>query len=338
MLPTLECLQRGQLGIALLYALLLGFRLASEGRYVFLGGLVLAWAGVVKLIPALPVAFLCWQAWVEVARRRETSARASALSMGVLVGGLLFLVAVPSALLGWNANARHLETWARKVVTNTDPGNESKFHIDSATNQSLSNAAHSLAVSLRPEGPDDLRTLARRFAHSPAELRFGVDQASARLRLADVFTHRIVLVAEGLVLLMLLGLSLVSRSEELAARAASFGMACLGMILVSPVAWTHYYMMFVPAIPFVPLSLAMGRRTRTAWVMAAIPAVLVWVHYLAKPWAGSFGVLGLGTAAAVTCGGASSGRSVPSGRTETVLTFFGSIRSAMLSGSADGCG
>ena len=296
-LPTLECLQRGQLGIALLYALLLGFRLAAEGRRVFLGGIVLAWAAVVKLIPALPVGFLCWQAWVAVARRREGPGRASALAFGVVAGGVLFLVAAPSVVLGWDANARHLRTWARKVVTNADPGRESKFHIDSPTNQSLSNAAHTLAVTLRPEGPDDPRALARRFARTPEELRFGVDAASALMRKADAATRRAVLAAEGLVLVALLALSVAPRAgPDLAGRASAFGLACLGMILVSPVAWTHYYMMFVPAVPFVPLRLASRGRTKSAWAAAAVPAALVWAHYLGKSWAGPVGLLGLGTA------------------------------------------
>ncbi|MGH8515406.1 MAG: hypothetical protein ACREV8_15990 [Gammaproteobacteria bacterium] len=47
---------------------------------------------------------------------------------------------------------------------------------------------------------------------------------------------------------------------------------------------------------------------------------------------------GTGTAGSVSCGGGSFGKSVPSGRTETVLTFFGSISSAMLCGPSGGCG
>ena len=57
LLPTLECLQRGQVGIALVYSLLLGFRLSLGGRswpIWCLGGVVLGWPIVVKLIPAYP--------------------------------------------------------------------------------------------------------------------------------------------------------------------------------------------------------------------------------------------------------------------------------------------
>ena len=59
--PTLDCLQRGQLGILLLYLMLLGFRLVLEGgswQKSAMGGLVLALSIVFKVIPVLPVFFL----------------------------------------------------------------------------------------------------------------------------------------------------------------------------------------------------------------------------------------------------------------------------------------
>ena len=61
-LPALDCLQRGQLGIVLIYSLLLGFRLGMiPGSWLKagLGGLVLAWPVVVKLIPAYPSRASC---------------------------------------------------------------------------------------------------------------------------------------------------------------------------------------------------------------------------------------------------------------------------------------
>ena len=56
--PTLNCLQRGQIGVVLLYPLLLGFRLVLLGKRRtswFLGGVVLALPVVLKLTPILPV-------------------------------------------------------------------------------------------------------------------------------------------------------------------------------------------------------------------------------------------------------------------------------------------
>ena len=47
-LPTFECLQRGQMGVALLYAILLGYRLVldrPDRLGLILGGIALAWGG-----------------------------------------------------------------------------------------------------------------------------------------------------------------------------------------------------------------------------------------------------------------------------------------------------
>jgi len=96
LLPTLECLQRGQVGIALLYPLLLGFRL-TLGRRSWpiwsLGGVVLGWPIVVKLIPALPVAVLLLQHWsaaLAPSRSSRSLGRAAAVTLGLALGVFLF--------------------------------------------------------------------------------------------------------------------------------------------------------------------------------------------------------------------------------------------------------
>lgn len=302
-LPTLECLQRGQLGIALLYALLLGYRLvigSAGGRGRFAGGVVLAWAASVKLLPALPVGFLLCQTWalaLSPRRARGDAGRAAAVGAGVLAGAFLFLLAVPAATLGWEANRRHLASWSRKVLTNDDPGRESKFHIDSATNQSLPNAAHSLAGRLSGGGPGDLRSLALRFATNEGERRWAEDWAAAHRRRSDRATALAVKAAQALILALLLGLAVAPPRDDPAGRALGFGLASLATLLVSPVAWTHYYMMYCPAVIAAPLWLARWGRPRAARAAAAVPAALVWAHYLAKRSVGPVGLLGLGTAA-----------------------------------------
>jgi hypothetical protein len=255
---------------------------------------------VVKLIPALPVGFILWQRWgfVVLARgSRIELVRASALSMGVLAGGILFVLAIPAASVGWSANLQYLHTWTRKVVTNGDPGLESKFHIDSATNQSFANAAHLLAARLRRVEPDDPALIWLRFAKSPEQLRWARDTARANIRRADAKTGGIVRITEALIAISLMVVACITRSDDRAGQAAVFGLACLGMLLVSPVAWSHYYVMALPAILFVPQWLAAEGRAATARWLAAIPVVLVLTHYLAKPWVGDFGMLGLGTTA-----------------------------------------
>ncbi len=298
-LPTLECLQRGQMGIALLYAMLLGYRLilGGTGRLaIVLGGIALAWAATVKLVPALPVVFLLVESgWLAIGPRRSRGelARATTLGLAVVVGVGLFLVLIPAATLGWDANLKHLTRWSGKVVTNADPGGESGFSIDTSTNQSLSNAVHSLIDDLNGPHPDD-PTIGR--ARNADERRWVIDRATARRRRADVMAHRLARAGQVLFLALIFAIAGLSRTDDPSGRAVGFGLACLGMMMVSPVAWTHYYMMAFPAYLAVPLWLARRWRPTAARVLAIIPAVLVWAHYLGKRPLGSIGLLGWGMA------------------------------------------
>src|SRR5262249_38658796 len=94
--PALNCLQRGQVGVAKLYLLLLGFRLLIESRSrarAFLAGVVLATPIVLKLTPLVPVAFLL--AHQGIARRksadRTAAPRVGACWLGTASGLVLFV-------------------------------------------------------------------------------------------------------------------------------------------------------------------------------------------------------------------------------------------------------
>jgi len=300
-LPTLACLQRGQVGIVLLYSLLLGYRLILTSRNrptLLLGGVLLAWPVVVKLVPALPVGFLVWQHWLLALgreRSRHDFVRASILSLSIMAGVFLFLLALPGAVLGWNANLRHLQTWSRKVVTCEDPGSSYKAFLDSTNNQSFGNAVHLLVARWRVERPDDLRHLLLRLAKTPAERQIAEDEAATKMRIADTTTQRWIQISKGVMLALLLGVALVpSRSDRLG-HAVTFGLACLGILLISPVAWTHYFMMALPAVLFFPPWLSRRGYSRIARWMAGTPVLLVWLHFLAKEWIGPYGFLGLST-------------------------------------------
>ena len=110
-LPFLDCMQAGQLGIAILYLLMLGFRLVLRDQSRsswFLGGLILALPAVIKLVPSLPVMCLLFQRWSAVALphfRRRPWAQATTLTAGVLTGVLLFLLVIPASLVGWRATS-----------------------------------------------------------------------------------------------------------------------------------------------------------------------------------------------------------------------------------------
>jgi hypothetical protein len=69
LLPTLNCLQRGQVGIVKMYLLLLGLRVILNGRTYrawLAGGVVLALPVVLKIVPALPVGFLLFLLFLEM--------------------------------------------------------------------------------------------------------------------------------------------------------------------------------------------------------------------------------------------------------------------------------
>src|SRR5262249_23704870 len=64
-----------------------------------------------------------------------------------------------------------------------------------------------------------------------------------------------------------------------------------------PLSWGHYYMAQAPAVLLVPIWLLQRGKLTQAKVVAVIPPVLSWSHYLAMPRVGGLGLLGLGTTA-----------------------------------------
>src|SRR5207244_1386807 len=101
------------------------------------------------------------------------------------------------------------------------------------------------------------------------------------------------LAARGAVLVLLLGFGLlmVMRSD-VPGQAAGFGLACVAILLVSPLAWGHYYVSILPACVCVPLWLALRGRRTLAWVFAIVPVLLTSLHYLAIRRTGPIGLLG----------------------------------------------
>lgn len=312
-LPAFDCLQRGQLGVALVYPLLLGFRLVLESRgrrAVWLGGVVLAWPVVVKLLPALPVACLVVQQWASALGRRRSpgtseTSKALALTAGVASGGILWLLLVPAACLGWDANLGRLRTWVGKVVVNHNVAREHGFFFDSVSNQSLYNAAHLLSAQVR----------GRAVKRSDYRYWLMADTVTARRRAADHATRRLVHAARAGLLALLGTLTLLSGYRGgLGVRAATYGLACLAIVLISPLAWTHYYVVALPALILAPAWLVATGRPRGALVLAALGALPVWIHYLAIRQVGPYGLLGLATTCWFTVACVVVTRGQPSGR------------------------
>lgn len=288
LVPALNCLQRGQVSIAKLYLLLLGVRLLIESRSrakSFVAGWVLALPIVLKLTPILPVGIVLIQEFVAAWRARVGVGRAAGASVGTLAGLCACLFLIPAALVGWNDNLRHLNSWSRWVAASGELKNDS-FAGDgtSLRNQSFTNGAVHLgnwAAHMFAGGASDT-----------AELKPGDPP-----RLMDSNSMRMLLLsgrAAACLLLAVLGLSMGLTGAPLA-RVAGFAMACVATLIVAPIARAHYYTLMYPAVLFPALWLVTVGRLRTARLIAYVPIALVWGHYLALDQLGRIGWLGLGT-------------------------------------------
>jgi hypothetical protein len=172
--------------------------------------------------------------------------------------------------VGWRKNLEYLRIWHDRVVANSCVGASSNYNIHSVRNQSLANGVYlwRLAAS---------------------------DTPAAR---AERVTDAAVPVVLGVALLGLATVAgMIGRRDDPLDQAAAFGLACGATLIVSPLAWGHYYMVEGPALLTVPLWLTRRRLPRTALAFAFVPAALSWAHYLAMPLIGPLGLLGLGTTA-----------------------------------------
>jgi hypothetical protein len=296
LIPTLNCLQRGQVEILKLYMLLLAFRVYLSGRRPiawFLAGILFAAAGILKLTPLLPVACLILYDVVLGLMRRSAILprwRAASLTAGVGTGLLFFALLLPASVIGWNANWHHLGTWFSGVVTKVIDVRTSDFGEDVRTvrNQSFDNAAYRFGNWLNGPivgGPDD--TIIDR-PHTAAD-RLPMDTPLAG---ELIVTARVV----GLVMLLLFVIRL-ARFDQPIGRAVTFGMACVATLVICPVARGCYFALLLPAVVFTSMWLVHLERPRMALFMALVPAACVWLHYLFLPESGRIGLLGLGTAA-----------------------------------------
>jgi hypothetical protein len=287
LLPTLNCLQRGQVGLLIAYFVLLGLRLVVASRSWLgwaAGGMALALAITVKLTPLMPALFLLAMLALPSVMRWQKSALAKTLSLSAgLIGGLaLFLFFLPAAAVGWSANLQHLHRFVDLIVVNHDMGGENDLTYHSVRNQSLVNAAYRLGnwVALEAgHGPDDL-----------------ADKPDSSMPMDAEIVHR------GLSAIRLGLLGLLAAVGWRAARrgtaldlAAAYGAACVATLLVSPLSWAHHYIIEAPGVLLVPLWFWQRGAQRAATMLAVSACGLMWAHYLLLDVAGRAGLLGLGT-------------------------------------------
>ncbi len=294
MLPVLNCLQRGQVGVALLYFLLLGFRLFVESctaRRSFLAGAIFALPIVLKVTPLLPVLFVLAQqaivAWHSPHQRIELTRFGASLG-GTICGLAICLFFAPAVIIGWGTNLHHLDTWWHTVATHEENALVEHFAEDNTTdrNQSLTNAVHHFGnwailtfhlapVVLQQEtGRDD--------GH-----RLVMDAPLVKILLLDV---RVLLGC----LLLLVG-HRVARAQDRLGQTVAFTLAYLLTLAVCQIARAHYFMIWFPAVTFFCLWLTRENHPRWAAFFAIVPGILVVTHYAFLHVAGAIGLLGLGT-------------------------------------------
>ncbi|TAJ07866.1 MAG: DUF2029 domain-containing protein [Nitrospirae bacterium] len=295
--PILDTLQRGQVGLAVLWPLLIGFRLILESDgwpRSFLGGLFLSLSVTIKVTPALPVCVLLLGLLAGALRRdRPPPPRQRFLHAvgGVLTGLALCVLLIPALAVGWQENLRHLEAWSTRVATNERRGPDQQFNAHSVRNQSLANAVYRLGNWVEHAvggGPDDRRADNLAPAGDPLPMD------------AAIVGH-MVTAARALLLALLVSVAVRWRPPaDALGQAAVFGLACAMTLPVSPISWGHHFVMLLPGALFVPLAVCAAGRHRAAQALAVSAAALLWAHYasleLAGGLAGRLGIPGIGMA------------------------------------------
>ena len=317
-LPTLNSLQRGQVGLAQLYLTLLAFRLWTERRSNWLlvaAGFLFAQAVVLKLSPLVPVACLAMFDLLQVwgARSRVAVNRLSWSGVGLTVGLVSGVLLVPAAFVGWQSNLRHLSTWWTTVGNHTAEATYDQFAGDShsARNQSLANAlwlfgngVQRLCHANASETPAGAPTA--QMAMDSTAARTAIDAARAVVALSTLLAIWR-LSADNVAgdrqedansARRATSNSAQNRAETSSVRseAICFALGCNATLLLPSIARAHYYMAWLPALLWIPPWLAMRHSARAAMLAAIIPAVLTIAHYAMMHVAGNFGLLGIGAA------------------------------------------
>jgi hypothetical protein len=198
----------------------------------------------------------------------------------------LFLLLIPGAIIGWDENLHYLNVWQKRVVNNDHVGPKAGFNIHSFRNQSLANGVFLLSKAIGPsEAKADSGPSAGARALPLREPPGRIGHPSVRIAIAGIL---IALLAVG---------AIVGRRANSLDAFTGFGLACCATLIVSPLAWGHYFMVELPALLCVPIWLGRRGMARAARGAAVIPVMLSWSYYVAMPYVGGVGILGIGTAA-----------------------------------------
>ena len=216
------------------------------------------------------------------------------------------MLLIPASIIGWHKNIHYLDVWQKQVVTNERVGPTASFNVHSYRNQSLANGVYLWSKSIRTDSapPPPVGAGSARRSGLRARPTDPMAEAPGHDH-PERIANPAVRVAIGAILIVLLALAIMvgRRTNALNAHTA-FGLASCATLLVSPLAWGHYFMVQLPALLCVPIWLSRRGMPRTAKIAALVPVVLSWSYYLAMPQFGGLGLLGLGTAGwfLVACG------------------------------------
>lgn len=292
-LSTLNCLQRGQVGLFQLYLTLLGGRMILTGATrwsAFAGGNILAGGIILKLSPVLPASVLIGGMAFLTLRSHDKSirpivTRSILVSTGLVVGLAVGIWLLPASIVGWERNQTYLETWRRDVLARTYELSNDPFAGDSHSrkNQSPMNGVWLLRNTLlRVEKAGDPSSSE---TEAPMDLPFG-KMLQTGVRVTSILATSIVLLAV---------LWRGSPSSLLVA----FAVANAATLLVVPIARGHYFMAMWPAAVWAPRWLMQFNPMQaefqlSCWWLTQIPPILLILHYAFESTSGPLGVLGIG--------------------------------------------
>ena len=262
--PVIATLQGGQANIPNLYLTLLGIRLVlvSDQTWLWIaGGLVLALPAAIKLSPGLVGAVLVVQLLAArpggaVADARK---RGAALALGLGVGATLWLLAIPSLIVGWHRNIEFLGSFFDHVVFS-----RVNMHWLSKTNQGI------------------VRVVAQWALVAGGWLNVEIG------RRIVVAVTTVVALAYGIPVLY--AMQRLVRRGRLLDHVVVCGLAAAASLFYSPLAWHHHYVMAMPFIASAPLWLIDAGRQRAAqWLTAGtmgaflLQSLLAEMHFAAAP-------------------------------------------------------
>jgi hypothetical protein len=285
-LPMLNTIQRGQVGLLVVYPLMLGFRLLYTARPGF-GGIALAFPAILKILPTLSSGSILIASVAPLLRTRERTVveRAIKSVLGFGLGCILFLLVIPALLIGWQNNIEGIRYFIEHVVLNPNFARDWGFDIHSVRNQSLAGAVWQLTDTFCG-GLGRGHDAATEVGHPFDLTAVGTATSIARWLLLGVFLGT--------------ALKLATARRSLGdprIAAVIFGLSCATTLVFSPVAWGHHFVQALPAWIAVPAWLYARGAGRLAWGLAIAAPSLVLGHYLLMSITAPLGVLGFGTTA-----------------------------------------